>query len=106
MSVETLKKKQNVLSFKLFYFVETLPCTHREEECVSVRGGHVYVGGGGVCEEVEAPQASCRGGGGGLRPGGGSRPWGGRRRACQPLKFQNSDVLLPSRGALSCSQVA
>lgn len=47
MSVETLKKKQNVLSFKLFYFVETLPCTHREEECVSVRGGHVYVGGGG-----------------------------------------------------------
>ena len=49
MSVETLKKKQKVLSVKLFYFVETLPCTHREEECVSVRGGHVHVGcGGGV----------------------------------------------------------
>lgn len=37
MSVETLKKKQYVLSFQLFYFVKILPCTHREE-CVSVRG--------------------------------------------------------------------
>lgn len=26
--------------------------------------------------------------------------------ACQPLKFQTSDVLLPSRGTLSCSQAA